>query len=449
MAGLARAGIILAAGIGKRMKSAKPKVMHLVAGRPVLGYVIAAMREAGVDRIVVVRSANADSVRDYGSKEGAESVIQDQQLGTGHAAASAASALANFSGMLVINNGDMPLVTGRTLSKAFEAAERTGLAIVAFRPAEPGAYGRVLLDDDGYLNRIVERKDAAEAEWGVPLCNAGTVIADAQKFFRWAAKLKNSNAQEEYYLTDVPAIAKQEGVRCVVVEADPLEVMGINNRAELADAEAEMQKRLRTRALESGVGMQAPETVFLCSDTALEPDVQIGPFVVFGPNVTVRSGAEVRAFCHLEGCTIERNAIVGPYARLRPGASIGEKAHIGNFVEIKNSRVEEGAKANHLTYLGDADVGAGANIGAGTITCNYDGFDKHRTSIGAGAFIGSNSALVAPVTVEDGAYVGAGSVVTKSVAGDALAVTRAEQREVPGWAKKFRKRKSAEKAKRG
>ena len=448
-AAVERAGIILAAGVGKRMKSAKPKVMHAVAGRPVLGHLIAAMREAGVKQIVVVRSANADSVRDYSSREGAESVIQDQQLGTGHAAACAASTLAGFSGALLINNGDMPLVTGKTLSAAIAAAEKSGLAIVAFRPADPGTYGRVILEDDGYLDRIVEHKDASEAERSVDLCNAGTVVADAQKFFRWAAKLENSNAQSEYYLTDVPMIAKQEGVRCAVVEADATEVMGINNRAELADAEAEMQKRLRARALEAGVGMQAPDTVFLCSDTVLEPDVQIGPFVVFGPGVTVRSGAEVRAFCHLEGCTIERNAIVGPYARLRPGASIGEKAHIGNFVEIKNSRVEEGAKANHLTYLGDADVGAGANIGAGTITCNYDGFSKHRTRIGAGAFIGSNAALVAPVTIGDGALVGAGSVITRPVAKDALAVTRAEQKEVPGWAEKFRTRKKAGKAKRG
>jgi bifunctional UDP-N-acetylglucosamine pyrophosphorylase/glucosamine-1-phosphate N-acetyltransferase len=444
-----RAGVILAAGIGKRMKSATPKVMHAVAGSPILGHVIGAMREAGVSRIVVVRSQNAESVRDYAAARGAESVVQDRQLGTGHAAGCASSALADFAGLLVINNGDMPLVTAKTLSAAFDAAEQTGLAIVAFRPADAAAYGRVLLGEDGYLDRIVEHKDASDAVRSVGLCNAGTVIADAQKFFGWAAKLENVNRQDEYYLTDVPTIARREGVRCAVVEADPIEVMGINNRAELANAEAEMQKRLRARSLELGVGMLAPDTVFLSSDTVLEPDVQIGPFVVFGPGVTVRSGAEIRAFSHLEGCTIERGAIVGPYARLRPGASIGEDAHIGNFVEVKNSQVEKGAKANHLTYLGDAHVGAGANIGAGTITCNYDGFDKHRTNIGAGAFIGSNAALVAPVSVEDGAFVGAGSVVTRTVAKDALAVTRAEQKEVPGWADKFRTRKKAGKAKRG
>jgi bifunctional UDP-N-acetylglucosamine pyrophosphorylase / glucosamine-1-phosphate N-acetyltransferase len=444
-----RAGIVLAAGIGKRMKSAKPKVMHAVAGRPILGHVVAAMREAGISRIVVVRSADADSVRDYAAGLGVDSVVQEQQLGTGDAARAAQSALTGFDGTLLINNGDMPLVTGPTLSAAFAAAAASGLAIVAFRPADAAAYGRVIPDDSGYLDRIVEEKDAGELERAVALCNAGSVVADAPSFFRWAAKLEKKNMQNEYYLTDVPAIAKSDGVRCAIYEADPVEVMGMNTRAELAEAEAQMQKRLHAQALEAGAGMTAPDTVFLSFDTVLEPDVQVGPYVVFGPGVTVRSGAEIRAFSHLEGCTVERGAIVGPYARLRPGAVIEEDVHIGNFVEVKNSRVEKGAKANHLAYLGDARVGAGANIGAGTITCNYDGFDKHHTEIGAGAFIGSNAALVAPVTVEDGAYVGAGSVITDPVSKDALAVTRAAQTEKPGWAEKFRTRKRAEKAAKG
>ncbi|HEX3653394.1 MAG TPA: bifunctional UDP-N-acetylglucosamine diphosphorylase/glucosamine-1-phosphate N-acetyltransferase GlmU [Rhizomicrobium sp.] len=444
-----RAGIILAAGEGKRMKSAKPKVMHAVAGRTVLGHVIAAMREAGIGQIVVVTSANAEEVRDCAESLGVTPVIQEQQLGTGHAAACAAPALSDFSGTLLINNGDMPLITGETLQRAFTTAEKTGLAIVAFRPGDAAAYGRVICDADGYLDRIVEAKDATESERSATLCNAGTVIADAQSFFRWAAKLENSNAQGEFYLTDVPMIAKREGVRCAVMEADAIEVMGMNTRPELAHAEGQMQRRLRTKALENGVGMMAPGTVFLSFDTVLEPDVQIGPFVVFGPGVTVRSGAEIRAFSHLEGCTIERDAIVGPYARLRPGAKIGENVHIGNFVEVKNSTLEKGAKANHLTYLGDARVGAGANVGAGTITCNYDGFDKQRIDIGAGAFVGSNSALVAPVKIGDGAYVGAGSVITRDVSGEALAVTRAEQKEHAGWAAKFRARKRTGKAKKG
>ena len=444
-----RAGIVLAAGIGKRMKSAKPKVMHAVAERPILGHVIAALREAGISRIVVVRSPGADSVREYAASLGVDSVIQEQQLGTGDAARAAQPALTGFDGTLLINNGDMPLVTGRTLSGALDAAKETGLAIVAFRPADATGYGRVISDASGHLDRIVEDQDADESERAITLCNAGSVVADAQSFFRWAAKLEKNNVQNEYYLTDVPALAKSEGVGCAIYEADPIEVMGMNTRAELARAEVEMQKRLRARALDAGAGMVASETVFLSFDSVIEADAQIGPYVVFGPGATVRSGAEIRAFSHLEGCTVERGAIVGPYARLRPGAVIEEDVRIGNFVEVKNSRVEKGAKANHLTYLGDARVGAGANIGAGTITCNYDGFDKHRTEIGARAFIGSNTALVAPVTVEDGAYVGAGSVITERVSKDALALTRAGQAEKAGWAEKFRTRKRAEKAAKG
>jgi bifunctional UDP-N-acetylglucosamine pyrophosphorylase/glucosamine-1-phosphate N-acetyltransferase len=443
-----RAGVILAAGEGKRMKSALPKVMHAVAGRPILGHVIAAMRAAGIDRIVVVRAPGADAVRDYAESLGAESVIQEQQLGTGHAAACAQAALADFSGVLLVNNGDMPLVTAATLQAAFDAASGTGLSIVGFRPADAAAYGRVILGGDGFLDRIVEWKDADADERTVTLCNAGSVVADAQNFFRWAARLENSNAQREYYLTDVPIIAKAEGIRCGVYVADAVEVIGVNSRAELAQAEAAMQRRLRAQALDNAVGMTAPDTVFLSHDTVLEPDCQIGPYVVFGPGVTVKSGAEIRAFSHIEGAEIGRNAIVGPYARLRPGSRLEEDVHIGNFVEVKNSRVEKGAKANHLAYLGDARVGAGANIGAGTITCNYDGFDKHVTEIGAGVFIGSNAALVAPVKIEDGAYVGAGSVITKTVSKDALAVTRAEQKQNPGWAERFRARKRAEKAKK-
>jgi len=302
----------------------------------------------------------------------------------------------------------------------------------------------VILDRDGLLDRIVEYRDASETERKVDLCNAGIMAADAGRFFGWAAKLKNENTQGEYYLTDIPSLAKADRVMCAVVEADEAETMGVNSRAELALAEAEMQRRLRAKMLDSGVGMTAPETVYFSFDTFIAPDAQIDPFVVFAPGVTVKRGAHIRAFSHLEGAAVGEGAIVGPYARLRPGAHIEENVHIGNFVEVKNARVEKGAKANHLTYLGDARVGAGANIGAGTITCNYDGFDKHFTDIGAGAFIGSNASLVAPVTVKDGAYVGAGSVITKDVEADSLAVTRAAQRDVAGWAEKFRTRKKAE-----
>jgi bifunctional UDP-N-acetylglucosamine pyrophosphorylase/glucosamine-1-phosphate N-acetyltransferase len=440
-----RAAIVLAAGQGTRMKSAKAKVMHAVAGRPILGHVIAAVRAAGVSRIVVVTAPGARDVRDYAAGEGAESVIQTEQLGTGHAAACAASALGEFPGVLVVTYGDMPLATPDTFEQSFAAREKAGMAIVAFRSASH-TYGRVIVDRDGLLARIVEYRDADAEDRKVDLCNAGILAADAKSFFRWAGALRNDNAQREFYLTDVPTLAKADRVGCAVVEAGEAEMMGVNSRSELAGAERAMQERLRTRALEAGVGMIAPETVFLSYDTILEADVQVGPYVVFAPGVTVRGGAEIKAFSHLEGAVVGARALVGPYARLRPGANIEDDVHIGNFVEVKNARIEKGAKANHLTYIGDARVGAGANIGAGTITCNYDGFDKHFTDIGAGAFIGSNSALVAPVRIEDGAYVGAGSVITKPVAGGALAVTRAEQKELAGWAEKFRTRKRAEKA---
>ncbi len=441
----ARAAIILAAGQGTRMKSAKAKVMHAVAGRPILGHVIAAVRAAGVSRVVVVTAPGADDVRAYAAGEGAESVIQNEQLGTGHAAACASSALGDFAGVLVITYGDMPLAAAETFEQSFAAREKAGMAIVAFH-SPSHAYGRVIVDGDGMLARIVEFKDANAEERKVDLCNAGIMAADAKSFFRWAGALKNENAQHEYYLTDVPTLAKADRIACAVVEAREADMMGVNSRVELAGAERAMQERLRSRALDAGVGMIAPETVFLSYDTVLEADVQIGPYVVFAPGVTVKSGAEIRAFSHLEGAEVGARALVGPYARLRPGAIIEEDVHIGNFVEVKKARIEKGAKANHLTYIGDARVGPGANIGAGTITCNYDGFDKHFTDIGAGAFIGSNSALVAPVKVGDGVYIGAGSVITKGVGENALAVTRAEQKEIPGWAEKFRSRKRAEKA---
>ena len=441
-----RAGIILAAGQGTRMKSAKPKVMHAVAGRPILGHVIAALKGAGVDRVVVVTAPDADEVRAYAAAQGAESVVQEKQLGTGHAAAAAGALLADFPGVAVTTYGDMPLVTSATFEASFAAREKAGMALVAFRAKDPAHYGRVILGKDGLLDRIVEFKDASAEERPVDLCNAGIIASDARRFFGWAARLENKNAQAEYYLTDVPAIAKSEGVGCSVVTADEIELMGVNSRSELAKAEAAMQERLRSAAMANGVGMIAPETVWLSHDTVFEPDVLLEPNIFFGPGVTVRTGAVIKANSHIEGAEIGRGAIVGPFARLRPGARLEEDVHIGNFVEVKNARVEKGAKANHLTYLGDARVGAGANIGAGTITCNYDGFDKHHTDIGAGAFIGSNSALVAPVKIGDGAYVGAGSTIAKPVEENALAVVRAEQKSVGGWAEKFRTRKKAEKA---
>jgi bifunctional UDP-N-acetylglucosamine pyrophosphorylase/glucosamine-1-phosphate N-acetyltransferase len=444
---MARAAIILAAGQGTRMKSAKAKVMHHVAGLPILGHVIAAARGAGAERIVVVLAPGAVDVEAFAIQSEAETVIQERQLGTGHAAACALAVLKDFTGTLVVTYGDHPLFTATTFEASFAAQARTGMAIVAFQ-SKNISYGRVLTRSDGLLDRIVEYRDASEEERKVELCNAGILSADAQSFFRWAGALKNDNAQQEYYLTDVPAIAEREGIGCAIITVDESETMGVNSRAELVIAESAMQQRLRARALGAGASLIAPETVFLSHDTVLESDAQVGPYVVFGPGVTVRSGAEIRAFSHLEGAIVESGALVGPYARLRPGARIGENAHIGNFVEVKNARIEKGAKANHLAYLGDARVAAGANIGAGVITSNYDGYDKHHTDIGAGAFIGSNAALVAPVKIADGAYVGAGSVIAKETSKDSLALTRAEQKEFPGWAEKFRKRKRAEKTKK-
>jgi bifunctional UDP-N-acetylglucosamine pyrophosphorylase/glucosamine-1-phosphate N-acetyltransferase len=441
---MSKAAIVLAAGAGTRMKSALPKVLHKVAGLSLLGHVVAALRGAGVDRIVVVTSAAGEDVRTHAKALGAQSAIQHQQLGTGHAAASARDALADFSGTLLIVNGDMPLVSSDTILACVKAQATTGLAMLAFKARDPAAYGRVLRQPDGLLDRIVEYKDASEAQRAITLCNAGCYAVDAKKFFGWAAALKNDNAQKEYYLTDVPALARADGVECAIAVADETSVMGVNSRAELAEAEAKFQARTRLRLLQDGVTMTAPETVFFSHDTVVESDVEIEPFVIFGPGVTIRTGARLRSHSHLEGALVASGAIIGPFARLRPGADIGEGAHIGNFVEVKNTAIGKGAKANHLTYLGDANVGAGANIGAGTITCNYDGFTKARTEIGAGAFIGSDTALVAPVKIGAGAITGAGSVITKDVAPDALAVARGKLTEKPGWAKAFRERQKAE-----
>ena len=439
-----KAAIILAAGAGTRMKSQLPKVLHKIAGLAMLGHVIQALRGAGVERIVVVTSPSGQAVRDYAAALSCQSAVQEQQLGTGHAAASAAMALKDFSGSLLVVNGDMPMVTASVIENVVKAQAATGLALLACDFKDPAQYGRVLTTPDGFLDRIVEFKDASPEQRRITLCNGGCYAADAQKFFAWAAALKNDNAQKEYYLTDVPAIAKGEGIRCALAFADEVAVMGVNSRAELAEAEQVMQTRLRNAAMAAGVTMVSPQSVFLSHDTVLENDIEIDPFVVFGEGVTIRSGARIRSHSHLEGAEVAGGAIIGPFARLRPGAKIGADAHIGNFVEVKNTVIEKGAKANHLTYLGDARVGAGANIGAGTITCNYDGFTKAKTDIGAGAFIGSDTALVAPVRIGDGAITAAGSVITKDVPADALALARGQQNNKAGWARAFREHKKSE-----
>jgi bifunctional UDP-N-acetylglucosamine pyrophosphorylase/glucosamine-1-phosphate N-acetyltransferase len=443
------AAIVLAAGLGTRMKSDLPKVLHPLAGRPMIRHLIESVEALAPERIVVVvgddTPAVAAAVRPHAA------AVQKERLGTAHAVLAARQAMAGFEGDVLILFGDSPLVTPETLRRLVEtrrAAPAAAVVVLGFRPADPGAYGRLVTDATGALLSIVEARDAGPAELAIPLCNSGVMAVDGRHLFRLLGKVGNANAKGEYYLTDIIALARGEGLVCRAVEGAAAELIGVNSRVELAAAEAVVQARLRRAAMENGATLIAPETVFFSWDTRLGRDVTIGPHVVFGPGVTVGDKAEIRPFSHLEGASVAAGALVGPFARLRPGARIGEGAHIGNFVEIKNGAVEEGAKINHLTYVGDARVGARANVGAGTITCNYDGFLKHHTDIGAGAFIGSNAALVAPVRIGDGAVVGAGSVITKDVPADALAVTRPEQRTVPGWAARSRAAKAAERAAR-
>jgi bifunctional UDP-N-acetylglucosamine pyrophosphorylase/glucosamine-1-phosphate N-acetyltransferase len=424
-----RAAIILAAGLGTRMKSSRPKALHAIAGRPMLAHLIAAC-EGIFDRIIVVVGPEMAALEAVAAPHA--TVVQHERLGTGHAALQAAPLLDGFAGDAAVLYADNPLITRSTLERLVAARREAGLALLAMRPADPARYGRVMTEANGDIISVVEWADATEAERAVGLCNAGVVCAEAASLLRWLRAVRNDNAKGEYYLTDVVALARQDGQRAIAVEAPEAELRGINSRAELAEAEAAMQARLRTAAFEAGVTMQAPETVFLAADTVLAPDVVIGPHVVFGPGVTVAEGAEIRAFSHLEGVRVGRDAIIGPYARLRPGTVVEARAHVGNFVELKATTLGEGAKANHLSYLGDASIGAEANIGAGTITCNYDGIAKHRTEIGEGAFIGSDTALVAPVKVGARALVAAGSVITEDVPADALAIARGRQVTKPG-----------------
>lgn len=436
--------VILAAGKGTRMRSQKPKVLHAVGGSPMLGHSLALARTVGATRVVVVVGHDAERVAEAArahrpAADGLATALQDPQLGTAHAVAQSREALQGFAGDVFVLFADTPLIQPETIARlAAERAAGAGVAVLGFEPADPGAYGRLILGADGALERIVEFKDADPAERAVRLCNSGVMAIDGTRLFDWIDRIDNDNAKAEYYLTDIVALARADGVRVSVAVADETEVLGVNDRAGLAAAEAAFQDRARKDALLGGVTMTAPETVFFSYDTALGRDVEIEPNVVFGPGVRVEDGARIRAFSHLEGAEVASGAVIGPYARLRPGARIGAGARIGNFVEVKNAQFEEGAKANHLSYIGDARVGAGANIGAGTITCNYDGYLKHRTDIGAGAFIGSNTALVAPVAIGDQAIIGAGSVVTLSVEADALAIARGRQTALPGRARTLR-----------
>jgi bifunctional UDP-N-acetylglucosamine pyrophosphorylase/glucosamine-1-phosphate N-acetyltransferase len=429
-----RTAVILAAGLGTRMKSALPKTLHRIAGRPMLRHLLASCEQV-FERIVVVVGPDMDKVRR--EAEPHASVVQQKRRGTAHAALVAEHLFGD--GEVAVLYADNPLIRPDTLRRLLErrAVGDAALALLAFRPSDRARYGRVLTRD-GYVERIVEWIDAAEAERAETLCNAGVLCAASADMAGWLHAVRADNAKGEYYLTDAVALARSEGGRVAAVEAPAEELAGINSRAELAAAEAVVQSWLRDAAMDAGVTMIDPGSVFLSADTELGPDVTIEPNVVFGPGVKVAAGAQILAFSHLTGCVVGPGCIVGPHARLRPGAELGRNVHVGNFVEVKAARLGDGAKANHLSYLGDADIGAGTNIGAGTITCNYDGHAKHRTTIGVRAFIGSDTALVAPVTVGDGAIIAAGSVITDDVPADALAIARERQTVKPGRAAQMR-----------
>jgi len=446
--------VVLAAGKGTRMKSDLSKVLHPVAGKPMLWHVLNSVAALAPAETVVVVAPGMAAVEAAVAGAGgpARCAVQDRPLGTGHAVAAARDALAPLASAgdadLLVVFGDCPLMTSETLQRLVAARREPrapDIVGLAFRPADPAAYGRVILDEDGRIEKIVEFADADSAQRQIGLCNAGIVVGDLKRLLALIGRLGSHNAQGEYYLTDIFALAHAEGRAAGVLECPPEETLGVNSRADLALVESVMQQRLRARAMAAGATLIDPATVWLSADTRLGRDVTVQPSVFFGPGVSIGDRVEIRSFCHLEGAEVGDDVVLGPFARLRPGAKLGRAAHVGNFVEIKNAELGEGAKANHLTYLGDATVGEATNVGAGTITCNYDGFFKHRTTIGVGVFIGSNTALVAPVTIGDGALVAAGSTITEDVPADALAVERSEQRNREGAAARFRAERQAAK----
>jgi len=441
--------VILAAGKGTRMLSDTPKVLHSIAHAPMLAHAMRTGAALDPERIVIVAGVGADAVTQAALDvdETAEIVLQQDQNGTAHAVAQAADTLKGFQGDVFVLFGDTPFLQPETLERMKAARDSHDLVILGFHAADPARYGRLVVQGEA-LERIVEYKDATPEQREIGFCNSGLIACDSETLFSLIAEIGNDNAAGEYYLTDVVELARARGLRVGAVACDESETLGINSRADLATAEIVFQTRARAELLEIGVSMMAPDTVFLAYDTVIGRDARIEPNVVFGPGVTVESGAHIRAFSHLEGCHVSRGAIVGPYARLRPGAELAEDVRVGNFVEIKNAQVAEGAKINHLSYIGDATVGARANIGAGTITCNYDGVMKHHTEIGAGAFIGSNTMLIAPVKIGAGALTASGSVITKDVADDALTMSRAPQETKPGRARKLFDMLKAKKARR-
>jgi bifunctional UDP-N-acetylglucosamine pyrophosphorylase / glucosamine-1-phosphate N-acetyltransferase len=439
--------VILAAGQGTRMKSSLPKVLHAIANRPMIGHVLSAVMPLQPARVIVVIAPGMDAVAQ--SVAPAETVTQVTARGTGHAVAAARPLLEGFTGDVVVMNGDAPLVTTATLEALIAERRRAPAAaavVGGMRPADTSPYGRLVMSADGMLEAIVESRDCTPAQRQITLCNAGLWAIDGEELFGLIESIGTNNAKGEYYLTDIVGIARQRGLACRAIEAPADDMVGVNSRVELSQAEALMQRRLRIAAMDSGVTLVAPETVFFSADTRIGRDSIVGPFVVFGPGVTVGENVAIPAFCHIVQAKIGDRASIGPFARLRPGADLADEVHIGNFVEVKNSRLETGVKANHLTYLGDTTVGPRANIGAGTITCNYDGFEKFRTEIGEGAFIGTDTALVAPVTVGAGAITAAGSVITEDVPADAMALARGQQVIKPKRAAEWRARRREEMA---
>ena len=442
--------IVLAAGEGTRMRSSLPKVLHPLASRPLLAHVLDAAPRGRGAALAVVIGPDHQSVADEARRirPDASVFVQAERLGTAHAVLAAKPAIAAGHDDLLVAFGDTPLISPKTFAR-LRAPLQAGaaLAVLGFRAADPTGYGRLVVENER-LVAIREQADASDAERAITLCNAGVMAFDGRLALQILERIGNANSKSEYYLTDAVTIVRELGRDAVVIETGEDEVRGINTKAQLAEAEQVMQARLRQAALDAGVTMIAPDTVYLSADTSFGRDVTIEPFVVIGPGVSIGDGAVIHSFSHIVQATIGKKASVGPYARLRPGTSLGDGARVGNFVETKAAVLEDGVKVNHLTYIGDAHIGANANIGAGTITCNYDGFGKYKTNIGAGAFVGSNSSLVAPLTIGKGAYIGSGSVVTRDVADDALAVGRGRQEVREGWAARFRETKAAAKLKR-
>ena len=435
--------VILAAGQGARMRSDTHKVLHPIANRPLLMHLLDRVDALGADKRVVVVGKGRDQVEIALKGRDVAIVHQAEQKGTGHAVQQAADPLASYGGAVLVLYGDTPFVEAETLTRMLDRLngdDGPGVVVLASQPDDPLKYGRIILEEGDRIAKMVEYKDASDDERAVRLCNSGMMAVRSNDLFRWLDKVGNDNAAQEYYLPDIVNIAASEGREAVVIEGDPYETAGVNSRAELAHLELEWQRRRREQALHEGATLIDPESVWFAYDTKLGRDVTVEPHVVFGPGVEVADGAIIHAFSHIEGAVIGAKASIGPFARIRPGTRLADRTKVGNFVELKKAEVGEGAKINHLSYVGDSEIGPASNIGAGTITCNYDGFGKYRTVVGEGAFVGSNTALVAPVTIGAGAFIGAGSVITRDVEPDALAVERSEQKGIAGWAKRFRER---------